>query len=380
MTFKILKRGDLQEIVEFNQPDCVSIFMNTHRIRNERKKDHLVLKNFADNLDHSLKERGLRPPDRAKLLKPLKNILEDSMFFAYLSCGLAIYLGADWHRIYRLPIAVGNGAWVGNELNPGPILPYFDSGNRFFLLSLDQHGCKFYEGSSIDGLFEIELPGMKVALGLLELVDAEKQLQLHSTSAGGIQSHPAYHGHNDGEQHETRIKEYFKAVSNILRAELRQENAPLILAGVDYLHPIYKEVNQYRHLCREHISGNVKDLDEKGLRELAFKTIQPVFDQDRSAIKSRFHEAKKAGRVADGTGACKQAALEGRIETLLCLRPEIGDGDTASIRQVDTIEERQIAGIALNTLGGGGRLVFVDEQIEGGVEPVAILKGDSRKR
>ncbi|HMO21062.1 MAG TPA: hypothetical protein PKC98_08855, partial [Candidatus Melainabacteria bacterium] len=92
MTFKILKRGDLQEIVEFNQPDCVSIFMNTHRIRNERKKDHLVLKNFADNLDHCLKERGLRPPDRAKLLKPLKNILEDTMFFAYLSCGLAIYL------------------------------------------------------------------------------------------------------------------------------------------------------------------------------------------------------------------------------------------------------------------------------------------------
>ena len=51
-----------------------------------------------------------------------------------------------------------------------------------------------------------------------------------------------------------------------------------MLAGVEYLIPIYREVNSYQHLADSSIEGNVNDLPPDALHARAWKIVQPMFE------------------------------------------------------------------------------------------------------
>ena len=361
MIEKIVKTLDLKILAEKSDPTCVSIFMNTHKIKNERPKDHLIFKNFVDTADHILKDKGVKPPDREELLRPARQLLEDTLFWAYLSRGLAVYLSPGWHAVYKLPIPVGNRAFINEQFNVEPLISYFDKSNRFFLLSLDQHGCKFYQGT-VDGISELHLEGLEKAHQVIDLVEPEKQLQLHSTAKGGSRS--AFHGHSESEHHKTRIKEYFTAIDSVIKEELKREKAPLILAGVDYLHPVYKEVNSYKHLLNDGITGNTKDMDEDSLREKALQVTSSVLSAHKNDAIEHYGKAKHSGLVVDGPSNCAVAASEGKVELLLCQSSSIATELQSRVENqitLDDQEEFEVGKAAVNVLIQGGEIVFLKE-------------------
>ena len=358
----IFRRSDIEEIAKFRQPNCISILMNPHKVPTDRKKDRLIFKNFVDQAEHYLKQKDMRPNDRQSLLAPAKKLLADPMFWTYQATGLAVYLTSDWHRIYRLPIAVGESARIEHTFNVKPLLKYFDSISRFNLLTLDQQGCKLYEGS-IDGLVEQHVDGFEEALSEQELINAEKQLQFHNARVGAT----LYHGHSDGE-HKTRIHEYFQRVDRALHTVLRDSHAPLILGGVDYLHAIYFEVNSNNRLHSQGIIGNTSKLDHDELHAKALNAIEPVFREEREAMRERFHEAERAGRTSSDVLECLNAAGDERIDSLLICEtsdPRRYFQDTNSQIVTSKSEDDVVGKIALQTLSAGGKLFFVkDEQNE----------------
>lgn len=374
MTFNNLKTEDLMKLSEVKNANCISIFTNPHRIMNERRKDQIVFKNFVDSIDHILKGRDVRPNDREHILKPARDMLNDTLFWSYQSCGLAVYLSPDWSSCFKLPVSVGNRAYINEHFNLKPLIRYFDSNSRFFLLSLDQHGCKFYEGST-DGLFEVYVKGMEEALKELKVVDAEKQLQLHST--GGSGSGATFHGHSEEENHKIRISEYFNKVDKLLHNALRKEHAPMILAGVDYLHPIYRELNSYQHLETTAIIGGTKDMDHDSLKELAFKTIKPVLETNKESILKKYHRAGVDNRVVTGPERCIEAASEGKIDTLLCHDSNAHFSSQSSHENeitIDDVEDNALGKAVAETLIAGGNLLMLEDYIDSKHEVAAILR------
>lgn len=373
----ILTIKDVQELASFDQVNCISIFMNPHRMPNDRKKDRLIFKNFVDQVDHQLRSNGVKPQERKSILAPATKLLDDAMFWTFQSIGLAVYLTKDWCKVFRLPIVVGESAQIGTHFNVIPLLKYFDTNSRFFLLSLDQQGCKLYEGS-VEGLLELDDCQFEEALKDQEFIVGEKQLQLRIGGSGG--DGVMFHGHSESEKYKTRIREHFRQVDRIVQRTLQDIDAPLILAGVDYLQSIYREINGFPHLSSASIVGSIKDMDHDTLQTRALHEIKPVFKNNLDSAISRYHSAQESKRASSNADECLWAAYEGRVESLILNDSNGTDRyfqDTNSqVVTCDTVDE-VLGRVATQTLGTGGKLYFVhdDNEITSGMG--AILKRQS---
>jgi release factor family 3 len=73
------------------------------------------------------------------------------------------------------------------------------------------------------------------------------------------------------------IIEYFRTLDAALHETLREERAPLVLAGVEYLWPLYRAANTYPHLTEGGVAGNPHGLRPDELHEKAWKLVEPYF-------------------------------------------------------------------------------------------------------
>jgi hypothetical protein len=99
---------------------------------------------------------------------------------------------------------------------------------------------------------------------------------------------------------------------------LVNEHAPLLLAGVDSLLPLYKEVNSYPHLVEEIITGNPEMLRAEELHQRGWAIVQPLFQQARRQAESYYQQLLGSAneKASNDPLQIVQAAFNGRIETL----------------------------------------------------------------
>ena len=106
---------------------------------------------------------------------------------------------------------------------------------------------------------EVALPQVPKSLAeALQFDDPEQQLQFHTGAPRGDGRQTAvFHGQGGAKENaKDDILEYFRQIDQGLHPVLRDERAPLVLAGVDYLHPIYRQANTYPHLLDQGLTGN----------------------------------------------------------------------------------------------------------------------------
>jgi hypothetical protein len=114
------------------------------------------------------------------------------------------------------------------------------------------------------------------------------------------------------------ISRYFHRVDEGLRDLLRDEQAPLVLAGVDYLLPIYREANTYSHLMDEGIEGNPEELRAEELHEQAWAIVQPLFLATQEEAAAQYRQLAGAGseQASNNLRTVVPAAYHGQVETL----------------------------------------------------------------
>jgi hypothetical protein len=154
----------------------------------------------------------------------------------------------------------------------------------------------------------------------LRLNDPERQLQFHTATgpSGGKGSRAAaFHGHGGVVQDDkVDILRYFHKVDDGLRKLLAGEQAPLMLAGVDYLLPLYREANTYPHLIEAGIEGNPDNLSAEELHQQAWAIVQPRFLEERIEAAKRFRQFADTDQASDDLAEVVPAAYHGRVETL----------------------------------------------------------------
>ena len=70
------------------------------------------------------------------------------------------------------------------------------------------------------------------------------------------------------EAQKTLYRKYFTQIDRVLRPYFADHSEPLVVAGVDYLLPIFREASSYRHLVPQGIPGNPEELTEAMRAEL----------------------------------------------------------------------------------------------------------------
>src|SRR5262249_5812185 len=139
-----------------------------------------------------------------------------------------------------------------------PLFPLMSMERPFYVLALSQNDVRLIRATRTEA---IELDLGDVPRSLTEALRSEppgQELQQHVVSGVGARRAVAFHGHGAGglDHRKDEIREFFHRVDRGLRSRLPDHDAPLVLAGVEYLIPLYREANGHRGLLPEAIAGN----------------------------------------------------------------------------------------------------------------------------
>jgi hypothetical protein len=250
--------------------------------------------------------------------------LQNAAFWQHQSNGLAMYTCAELFRYYRLPFEFRPLAIVGDRFHIKPLLPLVSVDGRFYVLALSQGEIRLLQCTRY-GVSDVNLPRVPDSLAdALKWDDPEKRLQFHTATRtpGAKGDRPAiFHGHGVASADDPKdyISRYFHKVDKGLTALFAGERAPLVLAAVDYLHPIYRAANTYRRLVDAGIAGNPEALSVEELHRQAWAIVQPLFVAEQEQATDRYRQLAGVGspRASGDLEEVVRAAYQGRVETLL---------------------------------------------------------------
>lgn len=381
-----LTRDELKILVEKQSGagGSVSIFMPTYKATTEIRQNPIRLKNLLHKAEENLAAVFPRPVEARKFLTPVQQLLNDEFFWQHPGDGLAVFLSQDRLLSYHLPLKFEELVVVGNRFHIKPLLPLFSGDGRFYVLALSQNDVKLLQCTRY-GAKEIDLVGI-VPLSLAEVLKfdgPERMLQSHSGAAGKGKESGVFHGQGVGDVAKKNILHFFQQVDRGLHHEiLKEERAPLVVAGVNYLHPIYKEANTYQHLFDKGINGNPEGLSSEELHKRAWTLVQPHFDQKQAEAISEYRQLIGSGHTSNSIGEIVPNAYSGLVELLFVALDQQKWGTFDSGSNAVKLHEKAEPGdedlldfAAAHTLIHRGVVYTVKpEQIPGGLPLAAVFR------
>ena len=392
-----ITRDDLTSLLQPQEGLTVSLYHPTVQAAVEPEESSLHLKNLLARAKNELVEREVPRTEIDELLAPAYDLLDDRTFWQHQLKGLAVFLTRSGMRHFRLPFEVDGVVSIGDSVFLKPVLPVLNLQGHFFVLALAQAGVQMYRATqhSID---EIDLAQWGVPTSLMEALrydDLQKPGSQHHPVTGPgrgqaneatageapTQRTHAFHGHGeDGEDRRTQIRRFFNVLDDGLAKPLAMETAPMVLVGVEYLRPIFKEVTSYDHVLERGVDGNPEGLRPDEIHAKAWDVVQPHFRERIREAKDRYNAGSVRGTASDDVSDVLAAAYDGRIGVLFALRTgeAWGTFDLAS-RKAAVRDRRGPGDVDLTdlacrqTLATGGEVFVVEEADMPSATAVAAL-------
>jgi hypothetical protein len=155
----------------------------------------------------------------------------------------------------------------------------------------------------------------------LRIDEAEQYVNMHAGAGNhseGMGGGAFYHGHNEEDEEKTRIMRFFQSVNDGLNTLLEDKNVPMVLAGVDHLLSIYREVTTYQNVLKDAVLGNPERENPKELHEQAWKIVRPIYEESQKKAFEKYEQfnGQQNGLAISDVATAVKAAKFGQVETL----------------------------------------------------------------
>lgn len=377
---------DLKRLMEIEDEVCMSLFMPTDPAAATIDKHRIRFKNLLRRAENTARERA--PKSKAlvaRLAEAERLLLRNDYFWSHQNLGLAVFIAPEVFLFYRLPVHLEEAFSVANRFAVKPLIPMFMADGRFYILALSQARIRLFDCSR-HHVMEVELVDVPDGIAeSLQYDDKQSQLQFHTRTAGGGGRPAVFHGHGVGiDDRKDDILRYFRDVNRGLADILSESQVPLVLAGVDFLIPIFREASSYGWLMPEAVIGNPDTLRGEELHEKALPIVRPELERGRREAARRYQElAGRGTTTAAGVRAVVPAAAYGQVETLFVALderlPGTFDRRTNQVTILDEADPRAedlLDLAAVETLRNSGRVYAVKrkEMPEENAPAAAILR------
>ncbi len=315
----ILSTSEIKDLMEYRDKNCISIFMPTHSAGLEIRQDPIRFKNVLSLAEEKLVQAGWRDTDAQQLLEQAYK-LDQGEFWRNQNKGLALFISPNEFRYYRLPLNFDEDVIISHRFHLKPLMPLLMHDGRFYVLALSQNQVRLFQGSHYQ-ISEVYLQQMPLSLEeALKYDDPEKQLQMHtgnpSTASG---QSLIYHGQGVGTtDNKDQIRRFLQKVDRGLHEILKEEQAPIILAGVEFLMTMYQEITVYPNVVEEGIAGNPENTSPKELHEQAWKIIRSYFQESQEKAATEYQElmGNNPEKASRDLKEIMKAAYDQRIDSL----------------------------------------------------------------
>jgi len=260
---------------------CVSLYAPMVKAGPETQQNPIRFKNLVRRASDALAERGLAPKDAEGFLAPAAALLEDTPFWQHQGQGLAAFVADGFFRWYRLPLEVRELSVVEDRFHLKPLLPLLSGDGRFYVLALAQKHVRLLEATR-HSVREVDLGDLPTSLN-----DAKAEIQ-----------------------------KFFNLLDQGIGTVVADKHAPLVLAGVEFLFPLYRQASDHPHLVDGGVPGNPAELSNEELHERAWPLVEPHFTRGQEEAEGRFRELLGTGQASAHLDDVVTAAHDGRVDTL----------------------------------------------------------------
>ena len=253
-------KNELEELTNFNSPFCLTIYSPFIDPNGGTNPNRIEFKNLLQEAKATLLSAGANLKEVEMTLKPALGLLSDREFWPIQHEGLVLFMHHKLFLYYHMPDnEMQYKITVGKGFDLEPLLKIMNKNKSYFVLSLGHKDVQFYEGDNY-GLKQIHLKGFPTDMeGTLNIDENPNWTEGHpigALSSGKVVE--ALHGQYEASQADKEmLLQFFRQINKHLNIFLKNKQAPLILAGVNYIIPIYNQVNTYPHILTESITGSL---------------------------------------------------------------------------------------------------------------------------
>lgn len=277
-----LTRETLAELADYTADHCISMYLKTHAAGaavNEQM-DPIHFKNKLQDIAQQLAQRGMSQSGIQKLLEPGYDLLRNDGFWRQQSPGLAVFISDGYFKYVRLPLEPQDELMVNHSFTIAPLVPVMLSKEYFYLLVISKKQVKLFKADAF-GMEYIPVSGLPE--GLTNEIPFDRNVETTFRTGGrGGKGGANFHGIGGGNNNDDKVyvANYLEAADDVIWKEvLHDEHAPLLLAGVEYLIPLYKSVSDYNHIWEDALTGSHEHEDTATLYAQAKEKMQPYFQQ-----------------------------------------------------------------------------------------------------
>jgi len=315
----LLTSQALAELASVQQSPCLSLYQPTHRSQPDNQQDGIRYRNLVKELETSLRQT-YSAAETELFLKPFTDLSHDDSFWHQTWDGLAVLSGPGLFRVFRLQRPVDELTVVADSFHLKPLRRFLQSVANYQVLGLSRQKIQLFEGNR-ESLNEIELASdvpqtISEALGS-ELTEPFSSVTSQGRTSGAMTSMHYGHGGKKDEV-DGDAEKFFRAVDRaVLEHHSRPSGLPLILAALPEHHDLFHQISHNPFLMAKGLMINPDVLPIHELRELAWKVVEPQYQARLTTLTEEFQEARSKEHGSDDLSLVAQAAVEGRVATLL---------------------------------------------------------------
>jgi hypothetical protein len=306
----------LSELFTWSRFPSISLYMPTNSGRNLQSAtdDKTRFLSLVSEVEELLVARGLRPPEAARLLTPLREQGKNTLLWRQAQRGVAVFRSHSQMRLFALPEPPTELASVGEQFYLKPLVGYLCRRGRFYILAVSENSAKLLAGDRYH-IGEVEMPDVRRNFDEMANIHAARVAMTGGRSVGQrcavLQTQGSARVQRKGD-----LEAYFRQIDDALIPLLKDASVPLIFAGMSYLCPLYRSVNKYPYLLGECIAGNTDLYSCSELRQRASALVEPFYARSREMAAARFARFCGTGRASNDINEVVWAARDGLIESL----------------------------------------------------------------
>jgi len=361
----IFQLDDFNKLCRIRNDNASSIYLSTHKSGVEVNEgiDRIAYKNEVYKVMDLLEAKGFEEEFVKKYMRPFFELLRNDDFWKTLNKGLAIFATDCDFYVYRLPVSFETFTSLANAFILTPVLPLADE-FHYFVLALEQNHVSLYRCNK----YTIEEVKPKKHFPKMKGVLAQYQFTGENVNGKGYDFEDPY------------LYEFSRNINVIVKETLHDEKAPLIVAGAEYFHHIYNNINTYQHL----LSKGLGNPANRNLRELHEESLQLIKDELEKPFNDgieRYKTLAGSGKTSYDLETLVYAALDGKIaQAFVEKERHIWGKLNQQERTIEVHDEKEegdtdlVNLIACTTIEDKGKafLITKEQQPEKEIDPVAL--------
>ena len=276
--------AELKVLMNNRDPFSLTIYAPYIAPNSNNNPNRIQLKDMLQEAHRLLNAKNLKPRLINRIIKPISHLIDSDEFRISYPHSLAIFACRDFFTYYHLPpdnikplVAISRGFRLQQ------VAQLEHNNTHYYVLMLSYNGASLFRGDSYSLhrlKFEKAPRTMLQSLNIDEFPN-ERQLHMIGPLANG-RSSKNYHGqYNETQTNKLMLTEFFRSIDKKIGRHIKFKNRPLILTGVDYLLPIYRQVNTYTYLHDSTLVGNFEHIT---LKTLLTKVHQLLKSKNASTI------------------------------------------------------------------------------------------------